>query len=146
VRLRSIEAIDEFAEEFEDRFGAPPDEVPFLIELARLAERCRALAVAKIDAGPQAIALTFRDGAATPGLEGADERLCWRRAPGFRATDRACRSAPARGKPAVAPIVSSAPPLTSGQAASGHVRKQRATLSAVQAPRGIGRCCGTSGE
>ena len=78
VRLRSIEAIDEFAEEIEDRFGAPPDEVSCLIELARLAERCRALAVVKIDAGPQAIALTFRHDAVTSRLEHVDERLCWR--------------------------------------------------------------------
>ena len=58
--------------------SAPPDEVSCLIELARLAERCRALAVVKIDAGPQAIALTFRHDAVTSSLEHVDERLCWR--------------------------------------------------------------------
>src|SRR5438477_8127111 len=45
--------------------------------LERLAQACRSLAVAKIDAGPQAVALTFRDGTPTTGFEDADDRLSW---------------------------------------------------------------------
>ena len=49
-----------------------------MLVLARLAEGCRPLGVAKIDAGPQAIALIFRDGAATSGCDNADARISWR--------------------------------------------------------------------
>jgi transcription-repair coupling factor (superfamily II helicase) len=64
ARLRDLNAVKEFAAEIEDRFGAMPEEVLHLLALARLAQACRSLGVAKIDAGPQALALTFRDGAA----------------------------------------------------------------------------------
>jgi transcription-repair coupling factor (superfamily II helicase) len=77
ARLRDPNAIEEFAAEIEDRFGAMPEEVVHLLALARLAQACRSLAVAKIDAGPQAVALTFRDGTPTTGFEDADDRLSW---------------------------------------------------------------------
>jgi transcription-repair coupling factor (superfamily II helicase) len=78
ARLRDLNAIEEFAAEIEDRFGAVPQEVLYLLALARLAQTCRSLGVAKIDAGPRAVALTFRDGTATTGFDDADERLSWR--------------------------------------------------------------------
>jgi transcription-repair coupling factor (superfamily II helicase) len=78
ARLRDLNQIEEFAAEIEDRFGAMPEDVVHLLALARLARVCRSLGVAKIDAGPQAVALNFRDGTATAGFEDADERLSWR--------------------------------------------------------------------
>jgi transcription-repair coupling factor (superfamily II helicase) len=78
ARLHDLNAIEEFAAEIEDRFGAMPEDVVHLLALARLGQACRSLGVAKIDAGPQAVALTFRDGAATTGFEEADEHLSWR--------------------------------------------------------------------
>jgi hypothetical protein len=74
----SVREIEGLAAEIEDRFGTPPDEVAFLLALARLAQTCRMLGIAKIDAGPQAMALTFRDGAAGSGYGQSDERLSWR--------------------------------------------------------------------
>jgi transcription-repair coupling factor (superfamily II helicase) len=47
--------------EIEDRFGPVPEEVSNLIALHRLKQACRGLGVARIDAGPQAIALTFTE-------------------------------------------------------------------------------------
>ncbi len=78
ARLRGPNAIEEFAAEIEDRFGAMPEEVLHLLALARLAQACRSLGVAEIDAGPQAVALTFRDDTLTTGFENADARLSWR--------------------------------------------------------------------
>jgi transcription-repair coupling factor (superfamily II helicase) len=58
--LMTEDGIAEFEDEIADRFGPPPRSVTRLFELARLKCRCRALGVARLDAGPQAIALTFR--------------------------------------------------------------------------------------
>jgi transcription-repair coupling factor (superfamily II helicase) len=49
------------ADEIEDRFGAPPEEVTALLALNRLKRLCRDASVARVDAGPQAVALTFKD-------------------------------------------------------------------------------------
>jgi transcription-repair coupling factor (superfamily II helicase) len=78
ARARSVREIEGLGAEIEDRFGTPPDEVFYLLALARLAQACRLLGIAKIDAGPQAIALTFRDGATSTGYGQSDERLSWR--------------------------------------------------------------------
>jgi transcription-repair coupling factor (superfamily II helicase) len=78
ARARSARVIENFAAEIEDRFGAMPDEVASLLALARLARVCRLLGIAKIDAGPQAIALTFRNGKSGAEIEWSDERLSWR--------------------------------------------------------------------
>jgi len=69
--LASAEEIDALAEEIEDRFGPMPEEVRELLGVARLKRQCRAAGVAKLDAGPQALALTFRPGA----LHGPAPRL-----------------------------------------------------------------------
>ena len=50
----------ELAAELADRFGALPAEVTNLLVLTRLKRLCRGADVARIDAGPQAIALTFK--------------------------------------------------------------------------------------
>ena len=52
--------LDSLAEEIEDRFGPAPAPVQSLLALARIRAVCRRLGVARVDAGPQAVALTFR--------------------------------------------------------------------------------------
>jgi transcription-repair coupling factor (superfamily II helicase) len=60
AELATEEEIVDFQEEIADRFGPPPQGVVRLLELALLKCRCRALGIARLDAGPQAIAATFR--------------------------------------------------------------------------------------
>ncbi|MFC7398395.1 TRCF domain-containing protein [Chelatococcus sp. GCM10030263] len=52
--------VDELEDEIEDRFGSLPEPVRDLLALARIRQACRRLGIARIDAGPQAIAITFR--------------------------------------------------------------------------------------
>ena len=70
------------ADEIEDRFGDPPPDVTALLALNRLKRLCRVAGVARVDAGPQAIALTFKDrDERDPGIARvveADEGLTWR--------------------------------------------------------------------
>jgi transcription-repair coupling factor (superfamily II helicase) len=75
ARVHRADEIESFAVEIEDRFGPLPEEVSHLLALARLAEACRSLAITKIDAGPQGIALSFRDAASLSAVEMTDERL-----------------------------------------------------------------------
>jgi transcription-repair coupling factor (superfamily II helicase) len=80
ARLTEIEEAEAFGEELEDRFGAPPPEVDGLLALARLRTLARAAGLARIDAGPKAIALTPAPGVAPrpiEGLEVKDGRLLW---------------------------------------------------------------------
>ncbi|NNM71836.1 transcription-repair coupling factor [Enterovirga aerilata] len=60
---RSLDGAAEarIADEIEDRFGPPPEEVAALLALNRLKRLCRQAGIAKVDAGPQGIALTFKD-------------------------------------------------------------------------------------
>jgi transcription-repair coupling factor (superfamily II helicase) len=77
--LSSDEAIADFETEVADRFGPPPPIVAQLFALADLKCRCRVLHIARIDAGPQAIAVTFRPDAPVrelAKLSGPD--LAWR--------------------------------------------------------------------
>jgi transcription-repair coupling factor (superfamily II helicase) len=60
ARFIELEEVEAFAEELEDRFGAPPDECANLLELARLRALARSAGVVRIDSGPKAIALTTR--------------------------------------------------------------------------------------
>ncbi|MFL5266557.1 MAG: DEAD/DEAH box helicase [Stellaceae bacterium] len=78
MQARSGREIEDFAAEIEDRFGPIPELTSNLLALARLARSCRSLDIAKIDAGPHAIALTFRRRGAEVGFEECDERLAWR--------------------------------------------------------------------
>jgi transcription-repair coupling factor (superfamily II helicase) len=81
--LRSEEDVDGFAAELEDRFGRPPADARRLLWRLRLTALSRSAEVSRIDAGPQAIALTFRadrstDPAVTRLIERAKGALAWR--------------------------------------------------------------------
>jgi transcription-repair coupling factor (superfamily II helicase) len=60
AKLGSEEEVDALRDEMDDRFGALPPAAERLVALAGLEQRARAFDVARVDAGPQAIALTFR--------------------------------------------------------------------------------------
>jgi transcription-repair coupling factor (superfamily II helicase) len=60
ARAAGADDVDALGAEIEDRFGEPPDAVRHLLAAARLRQVCRVLGVARLDAGPKAIALTFR--------------------------------------------------------------------------------------
>jgi transcription-repair coupling factor (superfamily II helicase) len=81
ARFTEAAEVEAFREEIEDRFGAPPEEVGMLVDQAELRVLARAAGVTRIDAGPKAIALTFRDGrfgesaASAPDLAWRDGRL-----------------------------------------------------------------------
>jgi transcription-repair coupling factor (superfamily II helicase) len=57
ARLASVEAIDDFEDEVQDRFGALPPELSLLITQARLAALARAAGLREVSAGPKGIAL-----------------------------------------------------------------------------------------
>ena len=61
ARLPTPEAVTDLAEEMEDRFGELPDCVHLLLDQARLRAWCTAHRVTRLDAGPQAVALTAED-------------------------------------------------------------------------------------
>ncbi len=79
ARLTTIDAIDHFEAELEDRFGALPEPAATLLAVARVRLHARAADIARIDAGPAAIALTPRTAmtsdAAALGLVTKGERL-----------------------------------------------------------------------
>jgi transcription-repair coupling factor (superfamily II helicase) len=62
ARIASSGEMDALRDELEDRFGALPGDAVALLDLARLRLRARAAGVARVDAGPAAIALTPRAG------------------------------------------------------------------------------------
>jgi transcription-repair coupling factor (superfamily II helicase) len=64
ARLDPSETIEDLSAEIEDRFGPMPKPVLDLLDLMNLKRLCLHFGVARIDAGPQAIALAFRPGAA----------------------------------------------------------------------------------
>ncbi len=77
---------DSLAAELSDRFGTLPEPVENLIALADLRRKARRLGVERLDAGPEAIAATFRQGFALaaagrtgPDMEWRGERLVWSR-------------------------------------------------------------------
>jgi len=77
ARLSSAEEIDAFEHEIEDRFGALPPEVATILAVARIGVLAREAGIARIDAGPAAIAVTPRpDCTATlAGFTEKDDRL-----------------------------------------------------------------------
>jgi transcription-repair coupling factor (superfamily II helicase) len=90
ARLREDDTPEALAEEIADRFGPPPEAVENLLVLADLQRRARQLSVERLDAGPEAIAATFLDGAAPQAVRRVDaasvgemtwrgERLVWGR-------------------------------------------------------------------
>ena len=74
ARLRDAGALDAFTAELEDRFGALPQEAADLLTAARIGLLAAAALVARVDAGPAAIAFTPRRGAALPADIGLVER------------------------------------------------------------------------
>lgn len=77
ARIADEPALDAFEAELEDRFGALPEEAARLLAVARVGLAARAARIARIDAGPGAIALTPRPDFAgsTGGLEEKNGRL-----------------------------------------------------------------------
>jgi transcription-repair coupling factor (superfamily II helicase) len=82
LREGDAAAIDALEEEAEDRFGEAPPPMSNLFAEARLVLRCRALGVARLEAGPQAAAARFRGNppAVAPPLTLKDGRALLRRA------------------------------------------------------------------
>jgi transcription-repair coupling factor (superfamily II helicase) len=81
--VASEEDVEAFAAEMDDRFGRPPGDARRLLWHLRLKALSRAAEVARVDAGPQAIALTFRrdrsaDAAVARLIERAKGALEWR--------------------------------------------------------------------
>jgi transcription-repair coupling factor (superfamily II helicase) len=77
ARLASLDEVEAFAEELEDRFGPPPDAIDGLFARAQAAIFCRELGIEKIEAGPKGIAIAFRGGhvmGAKAGPGGASSR------------------------------------------------------------------------
>ena len=60
ARARTMADINDFTEEYEDRFGDIPDEVSLLLRLAKLKRKAARIGASKIDAGPRAIAISLR--------------------------------------------------------------------------------------
>ncbi|MBK8212053.1 MAG: transcription-repair coupling factor [Rhodospirillales bacterium] len=54
-------ALDAFAAELVDRFGALPDEVNNLLEVVAIKQLCRAAGVERVEAGPKGAVIGFRD-------------------------------------------------------------------------------------
>jgi transcription-repair coupling factor (superfamily II helicase) len=65
ARIEDGDGLDALADELEDRFGELPDEARLLLAVARVRVAARAADIARIDAGPAAIALTPRRAMAT---------------------------------------------------------------------------------
>ena len=92
--LADREALDAFAAELVDRFGAMPEEVNNLLEVVAIKQLCRTANVERIEAGPKGAVVSFRDNTFPnpPGLVGfiskqaiacklrPDQRLVYRRA------------------------------------------------------------------
>ncbi|TPG54451.1 helicase-related protein [Sphingomonas glacialis] len=81
-RLNDMPALDAFEAELEDRFGSLPPQAHALVAVARLRVLALGARIARIDAGPAAIALTPRPDFAgdTAGLEAKGDRLLLRAA------------------------------------------------------------------
>jgi transcription-repair coupling factor (superfamily II helicase) len=65
AKLESDGEIDALSAEIQDRFGDPPEPVEYLLTLCRLKQHCRRLGIQNLDAGPQAVAVTLREGVGT---------------------------------------------------------------------------------
>lgn len=80
ARLETLAAVDEVAAELDDRFGDLPIQVRLLLDLARLRLACLRLGIARVQAGPAAVALTPRPGAiarleSLPGATRREDRV-----------------------------------------------------------------------
>ena len=75
ARIEDTGALDAFAAEVQDRFGSPPAEASILLDAAAIRLAAREAKIARIDAGPAAIALTPRpDFAGDAGAAGLTEK------------------------------------------------------------------------
>ena len=75
ARLEDADSLDGYAAELEDRFGALPPEAETLIRVSRIRANAREARIARVDAGPGAIALTpRRDFAGDPAAAGLVEK------------------------------------------------------------------------
>jgi transcription-repair coupling factor (superfamily II helicase) len=61
AKASDIDIIHFLDEEIEDRFGPPPAEVRALLAVAELRALCRRAGIARVEAGPRAVAITYRD-------------------------------------------------------------------------------------
>ncbi len=59
LRASAPKELDDLEEEFEDRFGEPPQDVTLLLRTTRLQLVAGRFGIAKLDAGPKALAMTF---------------------------------------------------------------------------------------
>jgi transcription-repair coupling factor (superfamily II helicase) len=79
ARIDNPGALDAFADELDDRFGAAPPEARTLLDIAAIRLAAADARIARIDAGPAAIALTprlnFAGDVATAGLTDKNGRL-----------------------------------------------------------------------
>jgi transcription-repair coupling factor (superfamily II helicase) len=75
--LEDREAIDAFAAELIDRFGALPNETANLMKIVEVKLNCRAASIAKLDIGPKGAVVTFAPNGFPdlPGLLGYMDRL-----------------------------------------------------------------------
>ena len=73
ARVTEPDGLDDFEAELEDRFGALPDAARILLDVARARLLCRTAGIARVDAGPAAIALTPRPGS-VPTAAGLNEK------------------------------------------------------------------------
>src|SRR4029453_5191778 len=75
--LQDRQAIDAFAAELIDRFGALPEETANLMKIVEVKLNCREAMVAKLDLGARGAVVTFADGGFKdlPGLLGYIDRL-----------------------------------------------------------------------
>jgi transcription-repair coupling factor (superfamily II helicase) len=90
ARTQDASDVERMAEEVADRFGPPPPPVQTLLQAATIRALARSLAISRISAGPEAVALDFEDPDAAEeahaevvdaaGFEWLKGRLVWRRA------------------------------------------------------------------
>ncbi len=87
ARAADSAALDSLEEELIDRFGALPPEAETLLAMLRIGMLARHAGIARIDAGPAAIALTPRKECAAdfqrrwPDRKGNALASCWKRRP-----------------------------------------------------------------
>lgn len=82
ARIADLAGLEDFEAELSDRFGAMPQEAQRLLSMAKLGVLAKAAGVARLDAGPAAIALTPRPGhkraLASLGLTRSEDRFVCR--------------------------------------------------------------------